>query len=152
VSVKLFPFWWLKKPPCPSGEQIINGGFETGDFTGWVCTDGWVTTDNPHSGVYCAEIWPSGSRELYQVLTSPIPVYCIASFDFWYRNAASTYFKVVYSDGTSTDWVPLPDVTDWTHYDILPHLDSSKMVSEIHFLNGWVQPLYIDDVSLMGSG
>ena len=25
------------KPPvtCPSGEQIVNGGFETGDFTGW---------------------------------------------------------------------------------------------------------------------
>jgi hypothetical protein len=22
------------KVPCPSGEQIVNGGFETGDFTG----------------------------------------------------------------------------------------------------------------------
>jgi hypothetical protein len=136
---------------CPSGEQIVNGGFETGDFTGWVCNDGVVTTDNPHSGTYCAQVYPSGPRQLNQTLSSPILVGCISSFNFWRRNSQSAYVRVVYSDGTNTGWITLPDVTPWTDFDLMPYLTSGKYVSEINFLNGYVGSLYIDDVSLIGT-
>ncbi|MGP8243845.1 MAG: hypothetical protein ACLQVN_04910 [Bryobacteraceae bacterium] len=45
---------------------IVNGGFETGDFTGWTVTGAnvlntnyGISTINPEDGVYCA--WFSGS-------------------------------------------------------------------------------------------
>jgi PKD repeat protein len=50
---------------------VVNGGFETGDFTGWnlsgpdtndiVVDDGSITGISPHSGDYLAELGPVGS-------------------------------------------------------------------------------------------
>lgn len=41
---------------CPTGEQITNGGFEAGDFTGWskgpYSFYNWVNTVNPYEGTY----------------------------------------------------------------------------------------------------
>lgn len=152
MTAKRYPFERLVPVPCPSGEQILNGDLETGDFTGWVCTSGEVSTNNPHSGSYCARIYPSGDRLLTQTLVSPIAVGCISSFTFWRRVSRSASVKVTYSDGTDTDWITLDDATPWTSFDLLPYLTAGKTVSKIEFLNGYVTSLYIDDVSLMGSG
>ena len=68
---------------CDSG-IIQNGGFETGDFTGWVIighdNDPVVTNVNPHSGTYSAAVGnfgpyptpePTGTSMFYQQFTVP---------------------------------------------------------------------------------
>jgi hypothetical protein len=63
---------------------IQNGGFETGDFTGWVISghnnDPVVSNVNPHSGTYSAALGnfgpyptpePTGNSEFYQQFTVP---------------------------------------------------------------------------------
>jgi hypothetical protein len=42
-------------PTCSPGDVIVNGGFETGDFTGWVTTGAntpVVSTNQAHSGTF----------------------------------------------------------------------------------------------------
>jgi len=138
---------------CPSGEQITNGDFETGDTTGWDELGGIVTTDNPHSGTYCAQIYPSGSRALIQTLASTPRVECITSFNFWHRRGRNSVVLVEYADGTDTGYISIPySDPDWALFDLLPYLTAGKYVTRITFLNGSVHHLYIDDVSLIGTG
>jgi hypothetical protein len=72
-----------------AGELVVNGGFETGDFTGWTVsgadTPGWdygISTNQPQSGTYSA--WfgsPSGLTYLSQEIpTTPGQEYEIS---FW---------------------------------------------------------------------
>ena len=65
MTPKMQPFWWFLPPPpspCPSGEQIVNGGFEEDLSVGWGATvppelnpyGSWDRAAAPHSGVYSA--------------------------------------------------------------------------------------------------
>lgn len=128
---------------------MTNGGFETGDFTGWICTDGTVTGSNPHSGSWCAQVYPSGSRLLKQILATPIAVDDMSAFTFWFKDSDSCAFKIIYSDATDTGWLDITDQASWTERDVLSELTSGKTVTEIHILNGYSQPLHIDDASLI---
>lgn len=96
---------------CPSGEQVVNGGFETGDFTGWTKTGnanrwevGTVGTDfglvvgacsspvTPEEGSYMA-FFHSISTDpmppktitgtLQQLFATPIPVACFTDASFF---------------------------------------------------------------------
>jgi hypothetical protein len=44
-----------------NADLIVNGGFETGDFTGWTQSGWFIDTTNPHSGVYDAATGCSGA-------------------------------------------------------------------------------------------
>jgi len=52
-------------PGVASADLVFNGGFETGDFTGWILSGnpipGTVDTANPHSGKYAADLIAAGS-------------------------------------------------------------------------------------------
>jgi hypothetical protein len=52
-------------PSIASADLVFNGGFETGDFTGWILSGnpipGTVDTANPHSGNYAADLIAAGS-------------------------------------------------------------------------------------------
>jgi hypothetical protein len=49
----------------PTRNLVVNGGFETGDFSGWAVTGNTgftgVTRDDPHSGSFAAHLGPIGS-------------------------------------------------------------------------------------------
>ena len=97
---------------CPSGEQITNGGFETGDFTGWTYdpsnTGIW---GEAHSGSYAAWIRYDSCASIgywiKQAFATPIPVECVKSFSLWITGWCSGYNAIArvhvnYDDGTET--------------------------------------------------
>lgn len=47
--------------PAAHADLIVNGGFETGDFTGWTQSGWFIEGTNPHSGVYDASTGCSGA-------------------------------------------------------------------------------------------
>jgi hypothetical protein len=42
-------------------ELLLNGGFETGDFTGWTQNNSTIDAINPATGTYCSKLVASGS-------------------------------------------------------------------------------------------
>jgi hypothetical protein len=52
-------------PGLASANSVDNGGFETGDFTGWILSGnpipGNVDGSHPHSGAYAANLFAAGS-------------------------------------------------------------------------------------------
>jgi len=72
---------------------INNGGFETGNFTGWTqnrnTLDNGVDTSNPHSGTYGAFSGPVGSiGYITQSLTTTAG--SLYNLNFWLQNEAGT--------------------------------------------------------------
>lgn len=73
-------------PGAASADLVYNGGFETGDFTGWILSGnpipGAVDTVNPHSGLYAADLTALGSPSFMEQLlaTSPGVMYDLTYF------------------------------------------------------------------------
>jgi hypothetical protein len=75
--------------PAQAVELVANGGFETGDFTGWIQAGNTsftnVTTGAAHSGTYGASMGPVGvSGSLSQLLNTSVAGNYTVSF--WLQN------------------------------------------------------------------
>jgi hypothetical protein len=58
----------------PPPDPIINGGFETGDFTGWTRSGVTAISSFSHSGLFAAQLGdanPSGESSISQTFTVP---------------------------------------------------------------------------------
>lgn len=83
----------LVAAPASAAELITNGGFETGDFTGWTVTTGQgtiVNTANPYTGTYAARLRVNNgaTRTLSQaVATTQGYSYQLT---YWLRNVDAT--------------------------------------------------------------
>jgi hypothetical protein len=92
-SLPIIAWTLLLSAGLASANLITNGGFETGDFTGW--TQGgntgftFVSTGYAHSGTYGAQLGPVGSDGyLSQTLaTTPGNLY---TFSFWLQGSGRT--------------------------------------------------------------
>ena len=73
-------------PGVASADLVFNGGFETGDFTGWILSGnpipGKVDMVNPHSGLYAADLTALGSPSFMEqfLATSPGVTYDLTYF------------------------------------------------------------------------
>ncbi len=63
-----------------SANLITNGGFETGDFTGWAHVGGNVDGTNPYSGNFAAIFFPPGGDLQQSVATTPGASYTLNFF------------------------------------------------------------------------
>jgi hypothetical protein len=79
------------------GGGVVNGGFETGDFTGWTRAGTTSISTAPHGGTYAAQagstIPTNGDSSVSQTFTAPAGANSLA---FWY--------KVICPDTVTYDW------------------------------------------------
>lgn len=142
-------------------ERIENGGFETGDFTGWIkYGDPWIVTwETPHGGVYHLCTFPGEYDAVEQTLSDPISYEDIDSFTLWFRAGPSSgaYIGVVvtYDDDSTTSFNQWSGYNiDYHEVDVKAHLLTDKKFKAIKIQNsydGTGQDFYCDDISLMGT-
>ena len=148
-------------PPieCPSGEQLINGGFEAGSNYGipyWEYYGYSISTSDPHTGLQCISIYPSGWIE--QELVEPLPVSCVDSITCWAKGGVGNFVEVIVTvtytdDDTSQDTkTTINDEGLWEQL-IFGNLTTGKTIKKIKF-NGAnsYNPHRLDDCSLIGTG
>ena len=151
---------------CPTGEQITNGGFETGDTTDWTVTGTIeVVTYKAHSGSYSARTLRNKTGTVAQTLSTSVPTVCIvdtSTFGLyilsdwsWSPEGGGIFTaKINYTDGTST--TVTREITEaeenaWQYWDLKPYLEADKEIESIKItLEGNVGTLpYVDDISLI---
>ncbi len=101
---------------------VVNGGFETGDFTGWTLSDSTYTsvTSTPafvHSGNYgVAYGFVGGDNFLYQTITTtPGESY---TFQFFQKTVDGTPndFQAYWGGNLILDVPNSPNASNWTDY------------------------------------
>lgn len=117
-----------------SGNLVVNGGFETGDFSGWTLTDnrGYVYIQQAayqpyvHSGSYAAQfgggISPTSLEQAQLLATTPGTSYLI---DFWLKNNSSARPSLFTVSWDGTEIFSLTDAPsfDWTEYRFVETAD-----------------------------
>jgi Viral BACON domain len=133
---------------------VLNGGFETGDFSHWTSSGNFnycfVTGSSSyvHSGTYGAELGPAGTLGyLSQTLsTTPGGVY---SLSFWVINPLAgtpNEFVASWNGSNVVDLVNL-GATGWVNYQYFVQASSASTMIQFGFRN---DPYYLglDDVSV----
>jgi hypothetical protein len=137
---------------------IQNGGFETGDFTGWTLSpnDSWsfVTTAiqgiSPRSGSYFAAL---GAENSPGYLSQTVPTFSNQSYllSLWLNSPKSSYtpneFSVAWNGNTLFDQVNIPSTRGWTNLQFIVTATGNSTVLQFGERD---DPWYLglDDVSL----
>jgi hypothetical protein len=104
-----------------NADLVVNGGFETGDFTGWTRAGNpgftFVTTFNPNSGNFAAALGPVGSPGyLGQLLaTTPGTAYTV-SFALASDGLTPSMFQATFGGTTLLSLTDLPATSGYTTY------------------------------------
>jgi len=147
------------KVPCPSGEQIGNGGFETGDFPPWEhSANVEIWSGVPRTGTYYCIILDFDDW-VKQTLSVRVPVKCVTTFEayVWLSGPVWTNLgKIIvgYTNGTTSE-MTIEGIGDYEEQDIKPILVSGRTISYVEFLaiTGGTRldcgGMAVDDVSLI---
>ena len=139
--------------PFADLELFVNGGFETGDFTGWDNTQCDLVTNPVHSGVYSAHLYESFMSQDFP----DVPRECIEAFQAWAIGSPYNWITIFYDDDTSTylgvDWLSTRiNESTWSLLDLLSAVPLGKKIVKVQFNGGTGNPWWIDDCTLKGKG
>jgi len=133
-------------------ELVSNGGFETGDLSGWTCLDAnycEATTGTPHSGTYSLQGYDNVG---FATLSQTIATTTGASYDFsaWvysnYDNPANIFGYSL--DGGAT--TSLGTSTVYTQIlDTFVASGTSAVISLFFETDGGTGTIRIDDISVV---
>jgi hypothetical protein len=129
---------------------ITNGGFETGDFTGWTIGGtgvAGVDSSNPHSGSYAASFCCDVT------LTQTIPTVAGATYDLtvWFAHFFPANSIQIYWNGNQIENATL--ITDANYFlSTYAGLVATGSLTEIEFVFGGEGLVSLDDVSVTGVG
>ena len=137
-------FTWTISSTAPPASSLVNGGFETGSLSPWVCQAGdTVVTAPVHSGTHAAEISPNNSQtgECDQTVTlSPDTTYTLTGW------TQGNYAYIGVSGGaTASTWT---SSSGWAQQTVSFTTGSSGTVTV--FVHGWYGQgnVYADDFSV----
>jgi hypothetical protein len=150
----------------PYSNLVLNGGFETGDFTGWTLsgantpasvdngTFGLYSQIAPHSGNYDADFESDGNAD-FQYLSQTVPTIAGASYclSFWFDNDDLDFgeFQLSWNGNTIlvTDGVgPIFNPTTWTEMQFSVPAAGSSAVLQFGFAN-LNSIIALDDISVV---
>jgi len=155
----LVAFGWLwSLPAIAQPTPVVNGGFETGDFTGWTQSgytdENYVDTyyEDVHSGIYGASFGPVGTLGfISQVLqTTPGQAYRISAWLDSADGRLPSEFNVAWDGVGLFDVVNLP-AFGWTNVQLIAVASSPNTILQFGFRD---DPSYLgfDDVSVVPLG
>jgi hypothetical protein len=124
---------------------VANPGFESGNLSGWSCSQGSVTTSAPHSGTYALAGAASASDNAQCVQNVAVVSGSQYTLSAWIKGS---YVYLGVTGGAST-WTPTASA--WSQLTLT--FTASSSTAQI-YLHGWyAQGTYFaDDVSLSGPG
>ncbi|MFE0461944.1 glycosyl hydrolase family 18 protein [Kitasatospora sp. NPDC058965] len=135
-----------------SANLLTNGGFETGNLTGWTCSAGLgsVTGTAPHTGSYALQAAASASDSAQCSQTVTVTPSTSYSLSGWLKGSY-TYLGV---SGTGTT-----DTSTWTSGTAWSNLNTTfttgaSTTSVTVYVHGWYGQgtYYADDLALTGPG
>ena len=137
-------FTWTISSTAPPPSSLVNGGFETGSLSPWVCQAGDTVVTSPvHSGTHAAAISATNSQtgECDQTITlSPNTTYTLSGW------TEGNYAYVGVSGGaTASTWT---SSSGWAQQTVSFTTGSSGTVTV--FVHGWYGQgnVYADDFSV----
>ena len=131
---------------------IKNGGFETGDLTGWTADSLWSDVGaipyEAYAGSYSLNLGPEAS--VYQEITT---LKRFGTLRFKAKgltvSGTSAYAVVEYGDGSSSE-LEFNDLLSWAWETFELDLDSSKRIDRVWFESrDGGSLIYIDNVALL---
>lgn len=151
--------------PAAHADLIVNGGFETGDFTGWTQSGFFIDTTNPDSGVYdastgcsgasCATVGDPNSAFIYQdVATTVGTTYDLTFFyDSGQLPAFGSELLVLFGDPTASSLSTVVDFVDvdtsGAYAEYQGTVTATALTLQLEFLGRQdLDFYYVDDVSL----
>jgi subtilisin family serine protease len=134
-------------------EHLVNGGFETGNFNGWVRTGNTADTfvgAHAHRGTYAANLGPVGS--VLEFLTQRFPTTPGTSYtlSYWLSNDAGTPNRFeAYIDGTLVAGSQLLNVGALAYTNFVFTFVANGAMTELKFgIREDPAYFYLDDVSV----
>src|SRR6185436_4041900 len=133
--------------PASAANVLTNGGFESGNLSGWSCSLGSVVTSPVHTGGFALQGAASSSDNAQCTQTVSVQPNTAYTLSGWVRG---NYTYIGITGGAST-WTP--GGTSYTKLTV-PFTTTAGQTSVQVYLHGWYgQGTYnADDISLDGPG